>query len=199
METKKRSLGEMMKNPDNWTDEEKEDYKKMVEKFSEFGKSIKAYTIDKEIANNTTEVISERFYKEFFIMSAILEAFYVKDKISFVELNQNIYNHVPKEFLYEMSVSYQNLIISKMIRLGFIEVLETGDKYMPDFKITPEGVKIYQEQQLQSIAASSFFSHQALSLNKKTEKLNIIILWLTGLMLVVTICSVIVTILSLKN
>lgn len=197
MEAKKRSVGEMMKNPDSWTDEEKEDYKKMMETYSDLGKSIKAYNINKELANNTAEGLSQRFYKEFFIMAAILEAFFIKDEISFKELNQSIYNYVPNEFLWEMTVNYQNLIISKMIRLRFIEVIETEDKYMPNFKITSEGVKIYKEQQLQNLAASSFFSYQALSLSKKTKKLNVKMLWLTILMLIVTICSVIVTVLSL--
>lgn len=197
MDTKKRSIGEMMKNPESWTDEEKEDYKKMMEPFSELGKSLKAYNINNELTNNTANGLSQRFYKEFFIMAAILEAFFTKDEISFKELNQSIYNYVPKEFLWEITVNYQNLIISKMIRLGFIEVIKTEDKYMPNFKITSEGVKIYKEQQLQNLAASSFFSYQALSLSKKTKKLNVKMLWLTILMLIVTICSVIVTVLSL--
>lgn len=163
MEAKKRSLGEMMKNPDSWTDEEKDDLKKLTDAFGVLSQTVKAYNIDNELANNTTEILSERFYREFFIMTAILEAFFIKDEISFKELNQNIYNYVPKEFLWEITAQYQNLIISKMIRLGFIEVVETEDKYMPNFKLTIDGAKIYQEQQLQNLAATSFFSHQAIS------------------------------------
>lgn len=199
MNTKIRSIGEMMKNPDSWTDEEEKDINKMMEKFGELAKSLKAYNVNTELANNTTNDLSQRFYKEFFIMAAILEAFFSKDEISFKELNQSIYNYVPKEFLWDITVNYQNLIISKMIRLGFLEVIKTEDKYLPTFKITSEGIKIYQAQQLQNLAASSFFSFQTLSLSKKTQKLNVKMYWLTILMLIVTICSVIVTVMSLKN
>lgn len=192
METKKKSLREMMKNPGSWTDEEKEDYKKKIESFREFEKLSKAHNIDKELTNNTTKILSERFYKEFFIMAAILDAFFIKNEISFKELNQSIYSYTPKDFLWKLTINYQNLIILKMIRLGFIEKIETEDQYMPNFRITSEGIKIYQEQQLQNIAASSFFSYQA-------KNLNIKMMWLTVLMLFVTISSIIVTILSLKN
>lgn len=180
----------MIKNPESWTDEEKESYVKLIEGINDFGQSIKPYNIDTKLANNTTKNISDRFYKELFIKVAILEAFFIKEEISFKELNQSIYNYVPRTFRRNVSINFQNLVILKMIRLGFIEVIKTQDKYMPNFKITLEGVKIYKEQQLQNIAVSSFFSYH-------TKKLNIKILWLTILMLIVTVCSVIATILSL--
>jgi len=197
MTKKERSLGELMNDPDNWTEEEQETIKKLMESFSELGKSIKAYQIDKDLTNNTANVLSERFYIEYFIMSAILEAFFLKDELTFKELNQSIHNYVPKDFLWDVPVAYQDLIIKKMIRLGFIDVVDTGDKYNPHFKITIEGVKVYQEQIFQNLASSAFFSYQTLLLNKRTTKLNSSILRLTVLMLIVTVCSVIVTILSI--
>lgn len=192
-----RSLKELMNDTANGTEEEQENFKKLMESFSELGKSIKSYQIDQDLTNNTSDVLSERFYIEYFIMSAILEAFFLKDELTFKELNQSINNYVPKDFLWNVPVAYQNLIIKKMIRLGFIDVVDIGDKYNPHFKITIEGIKVYQEQIFQNLASSAFFSYQTLLLNKRTIKLNLSILRLTVLMLIVTVCSVIVTIFNI--
>lgn len=74
-------------------------------------------------------------------MSAVLEAFYFKNKISFKELNETIVNDVPKEFIWEIFIARINLVISKMIRLGLVEAIETNNKDAPDFKITDDGIK----------------------------------------------------------
>ena len=189
MKEKERSIGKMMENPDSWSEAEIESCNKFVVNFNELMKSTKSYSIDIGQSNNTNNILSERFYREAFIMSAVLEAFYIKDEISYKELNQSIYNYVPKNFLWEITASNQNLIIMKMIRLGFIEVVETDEKYMPHFKITINGIKIFQDQILQNIATSSFFNYQVKTLSVKMY-------WLTIMMLAVTICSIIVTIYS---
>lgn len=197
MKKKERSLGELMNDsPDNWANDEKKSIEELYKSFSHLGESIKSYSIDKDSTNNTPEVISERFYTEYFIMSAILEGFINQDEISFEELNQAIYDYVPKDFLCNNTAKYQNSIIAKMIRLGFIEVKETDDKYMPHFRITEKGVETYQEQIFQNLATSSFFNYQTILLNKKTNKLNSKMIFLTVLMLIVTVCSILVTVLN---
>ncbi|MDL2244463.1 hypothetical protein LJC54_03050 [Parabacteroides sp. OttesenSCG-928-J18] len=191
MDKRGRSFGEIANdNPENWTDEERESMEELAKYFITLGKVVQPYGIDKDYANNTPETLSKRFYSDYFIMSGILEGFNMQDEISFKELNQAIYNYVPKDFLWDTTAIYQNSIITKMIRFGFIEAIETDNKHMPHFRITEEGASIYKQQVFQSLATSSFFNYQTLLLNKRTVRLSI-------LMLIVTACSIVVAVLSL--
>lgn len=178
------------------TEEEKADVTKWFEAFRELGKAVEPYQDIKPILDNTESALSERFYQEHFIMSAVLEAFFLKDEISFADLNKTITNYVPKEFLWDISVPKINLIISKMIRLGFVESLETDNKYAPNFRITTDGVKAYQEYTFQTLATSSFFSYQTYLLNKKADKMSRKMLCVTRVSVIATIASVVVAILS---
>lgn len=193
---KQRSIGEICKDPDSMTEEEKADMRKLFEAFLELGKAVEPYSDIKPILDNTETALSERFYQEHFIMSAVLEAFFLNDEISFADLNKTITNYVPKEFIWDISVPKINLIISKMIRLGFVEPLETDNKYAPNFRITPDGVKAYQEHTFQALATSSFFSYQTYLLNKKADKMSHKMLCVTRVSVIATITSVVVAILS---
>ena len=175
MGTKKRTLMEIFNNPESMTEEEKEGMAKLFESFKELVKS-------------------ERFYQEHFIMSAILEAFFFKNEISFKELNETIVNYVPKGFIWDISVARINLVISKMIRLGLVEAIETDNKYAPNFKITDDGIKAYQEHTFQTLATSSFFNYQTYQLNKKADRMSKLMLAATIASVLVAILSVIVTI-----
>ena len=136
MGTKKRTLMEIFNNPESMTEEEKEGMAKLFESFKELVKSCEPYSNIEPVLKNTASTLSERFYQEHFIMSAILEAFFFKNEISFKELNETIVNYVPKGFIWDISVARINLVISKMIRLGLVEAIETDNKYAPNFKIT---------------------------------------------------------------
>ncbi len=187
METEK-TLSELAKNPESMTEEEKNNMSKVFKAFKELGKAFEPYNTE-PILNNTANTLSERFYQEHFIMAAVLEAFCIKNEISFKELNKTIINYVPKEFIWDIPVARINFVISKMIRLGLIEFVETDNKYAPNFKITNDGVKAYQEHTFQTLATSSFFNYQTYQINKKADKIS-------KLMLIVTIISVLVAILS---
>ena len=176
METKKRTLREISKNPENMTEEERKDMAELFASLKEVGKACEPYDI-KTIRKNTVNTLSKRFYQEHFIMSAILESFFVKNEISFKKLNETIVNYIPKEFTWNISVARINLIISKMIRLGLVEPIETDNKYAPNFKITDDGVKAY----------SSFFNYQ-------TYRMSILMMIVTIISVLVAILSIIVTI-----
>ena len=77
METKKRTLREISKNPENMTEEERKDMAELFASLKEVGKACEPYDI-KTIRKNTVNTLSKRFYQEHFIMSAILESFFVK-------------------------------------------------------------------------------------------------------------------------
>ena len=98
-----------------------------------------------------------------------------------------IVNYIPKEFTWNISVARINLIISKMIRLGLVEPIETDNKYAPNFKITDDGVKAYQAHTFQSLATSSFFNYQ-------TYRMSILMMIVTIISVLVAILSIIVTI-----
>ena len=71
METKKRTLREISKNPENMTEEERKDMAELFASLKEVGKACEPYDI-KTIRKNTVNTLSKRFYQEHFIMSAIL-------------------------------------------------------------------------------------------------------------------------------
>lgn len=185
-----KTFGEILRNPDNLTEEEKKEILDMAEVLKDLPKRVEAYKDLKLHDNNTEEVLSERFYQENFIMYAILETFLFKDKVSFGDINQSIILYAPKDFTWDISVARINMIIAKMIRLGFIEKIESENEYNPNFIITEEGIKIHQNQTLQTLASSAFYSYHTYELNKKANRLS-------KTMLVVTIISIIVAILSL--
>ena len=194
MGTKKRTLMEIFNNPESMTEEEKEGMAKLFESFKELVKSCEPYSNIEPVLKNTASTLSERFYQEHFIMSAILEAFFFKNEISFKELNETIVNYVPKGFIWDISVARINLVISKMIRLGLVEAIETDNKYAPNFKITDDGIKAYQEHTFQTLATSSFFNYQTYQLNKKADRMSKLMLAATIASVLVAILSVIVTI-----
>ena len=183
---KKKTLREISKNPENMTEEERKDMAELFASLKEVGKACEPYDI-KTIRKNTVNTLSKRFYQEHFIMSAVLESYFVKNEISFKELNETIVNYIPKEFTWNISVARINLIISKMIRLGLVEPIETDNKYAPNFKITDDGVKAYQAHTFQSLATSSFFNYQ-------TYRMSILMMIVTIISVLVAILSIIVTI-----
>ena len=178
---KKKTLREISKNPENMTEEERKDMAELFASLKEVGKACEPYDI-KTIRKNTVNTLSKRFYQEHFIMSAVLESFFVKN-----EIYETIVNYIPKEFTWNISVAQINLIISKMIRLGLVEPIETDNKYAPNFKITDDGVKAYQAHTFQSLATSSFFNYQ-------TYRMSILMMIVTIISVLVAILSIIVTI-----
>lgn len=123
-------------------------------------------------------------------MAGILEAFFERDEISFNDLNESLLNYSPSEFLWDIPVNFINLTIIKMIRLGFIVPIETENIYSPNFKITELGVSALQQQIFQNLASSTFYNYQTHLLNRKTIRIEI-------LMLIITFLSVIATLLSI--
>lgn len=184
---------EMMDNPDSMTNEEIQEFKKLIEIFNDLGKSFEAYKLD-VYSNNTTKNLSKRFYQEHFIMAGVLEAFIIKNEITFKELNQSLHKYAPKDFLWDITAHYQNSIITKMIRLGLICPIKTDNKYMPKFTITDDGVLAYQQQTYQTLASTSFFNYQTYQLSKRANRMNKLMLLVTILSVVVTVLVTIVTI-----
>lgn len=179
-------LSDYQKHPENLTEEEKQGFIKLIETTQELSKSFESYNF--KIDNkNTIESVSAKFYQEHFVMSAVLESFFYKNEIDYKELNKAIFNYVPEEFMWNITVPFIQTVIIKLIRLGLIVAVETDDKYMPIFKITEDGIKTYQQHTFQSLASSSFYNYQTQRLSKRANFMNV-------LMLIVTIMSVIVTI-----
>jgi hypothetical protein len=85
------------------------------------------------------------------------------------------------------------MIIAKMIRLGFIEKIESENEYHPNFIIiiTEDGIKIHQNQTLQTLASSAFYSYHTHLLNKEVKVLSKRMFWLTVVSVVVTVLSIV--------
>lgn len=174
------------------SEKENEENKKMASLILEMKELSSVYHIDKHV-NITTGKVSSKFYIDNLIMSAIMESFYNGNECSYKDFINCIHERFPKwTWRLKLSTIDDKNAVSKLIRLGFIEYVESEDKYNPKFKITDNGIKALQEQTFQILAASSFFSHQTYLINKRS-------FWLTIIMLIVTILSVVVTIKSLNK
>mgnify|MGYP001667791920 CR=1 FL=1 len=69
---------EISNNPESMTEKEKEDMTKLFESFKALVKSYEPYNNIEPVLKNIASTLSECFYQEYFIMSAILEAFIKK-------------------------------------------------------------------------------------------------------------------------
>lgn len=185
MGTKERTLKEIMDNPESMTDDEKESLKKIGETFSEFAKSMEAYKdIDIKDNNNNAENIFKRHSSEYYVMAIVLESFFYCNKleISFKELNSIIYEFSPKDLIWDTSVTFVNAIITKMIFLSLIEPIETENKYIPNFRITEDGIRAFQDHRFQNLAATSFA-------NQQSHKTNSVLLRISKISLFTAIIS----------
>lgn len=184
-----KSLADLSKHPEDVSEQDLIEFKRLIEAVHEFGKSLEGYNVELNF-KNTASHVSKRFYVEQVTMAAVLDAFLSKNEIDFKELNNHVFNYVPKHFLSELPVTFFQNIILKMIRLGLITAKETENIYMPVFEITEIGIHSLQQQTFQSLASSSFYSYQTNNVNQK-------LLLLTVCVLIVTIASVVVTVLAL--
>jgi len=190
------TLSDYINHPEKITNEEREEFIQMIKIVEEMRKASECYHFDINKNNNSHRVASN-FYQEHLVRAAILEAFIDSEEISYKELNKFIFNYVPNEFIWDVPVNVIQCIIAKMIRLGFVIPIDTGDKYMPKFRITEDGIKILQQHTFQNLASSSFFNYQTNLINERSISLNKKSLYMNILMLIVTIASVIVTILTI--
>ena len=157
-----------------------------------------------KISNNrTADDIAIQLYQEHFCIATILEAFIEKTELDFKTLNQYLFSVVPSHFL-DMSVARFNLILTKMIRLGYLKNNIEGETIK--FEITDLGIDMWQQQTFQMLAASSFFSYQSQlqnieshKLNKTSVTLNKSVLILTAFSLIVAIASIVIAVYSLHK
>jgi len=187
------TFSDSTRTPENISEEDYIDFQKLVNAVKNFRTQIDGYNIN-IYSENTPEFLSSIFYQEHFAMSAVLEAFIDKNEINFRELNESVFNRVPQEFIYKVPVTFFQNIILRMIRLGLIDSIETGNKNLLMFKITEEGILALRQQTYQSLAASSFFNFQTQELNKQFLSINRRSLRMNIYMLIVTIGSILVTI-----
>lgn len=164
------------------------EYAEKVKSVKRIGIPWEAYRID--LANkNTVDKIAANLYVEHFLMAAILEAFVWSEEQDFKALNQTVYNFIPEHFLWEVTADKINLVIMKMIRLGYIENIK--NEGLPNFGITTLGVEMLQQQTLQSLSATSFFSYQTHKLNKLSTKMNMITIGVAVLSVIIAIVALI--------
>lgn len=187
-----RTISEINKHPETITKEEAKVFLKTLRLVKELGKQTEGYNI-KIQSDNTSDLIYSNFYQEHFAMSAILEAFLNKNEINFKDLNEFVFNRVPKEVLDVPITYYQNIIL-KMIRMGLITSTSNENDYLPIFEITDAGIDALAQQTFQSLAASSFYNFQTNKLNIRSLEINKRSLRMNLFMLIVTIGSIVVTI-----
>lgn len=141
------------------------------EKASEPKKTVsfwEAYNFEPS-KNMTADVTAASFYIEHLYMSAALEAFLKYNKVDLKRLNESMINGSPVELL-DIPVAASQAVITKMIKLGYIEAIEVkGD--LPQFSLTQVGLELLQNQTLKNLSATSFFNYQTHLLNKQMHAL----------------------------
>lgn len=194
MNKSQRSLGELSKCKfEDLTEDEKQTLQELNESSSKLRKTITAYEdIDFRNNNNTSSSIFKRQSNEYYVMAIVLESFFHCNKmeISFKELNYTIYTFAPKDMLWDTSVSFVNAIISKMIFLSLVEPIKTENENIPNFKITEDGIKAFQDHRFQSLATTAFSNYQSYKTNK-------ILLRVSRLSLCIAVASAIIALITI--
>jgi hypothetical protein len=125
-----------------------------------------------ELNNNmTVDVTAISLYAEHFHMLVILEAFLKHDKVNWKTLNEAVGNNIPKHLLYEIPAVTSQVVITKMVKLGYIEAKEVIGG-LPEFILTKVGLDALQKQTFQTLSATSFFNYQTHLLNKELGALS---------------------------
>lgn len=152
-----------------------------------------------EITDDTGNSIAElstRYYHEYLILDAILEAFVYKNTYKFSELNKWVFSFGDNKFYYDVSVPFYETCIWKSCSLGYIEIISEKDVSDPEFELTEEGLKALQNQTLSSLAQSTLYNYQASLANEKSIELNHQIKKLTHIALIFAIFSSLLTFVS---
>jgi hypothetical protein len=141
--------------------------------------------------NVTNSKAAARLYIDYFLMSAALDAFYIRNRLEFKKINEVIYNRIPrKDYLFKLKIVDNQKAVNKLSRLGLLERIETVDKNNLKYKITEAGVKAMQQQTFQTLAASAFYNYQTYKLNRK-------MLWMSLCMLLTAIVSIVVSVIAI--
>ena len=147
--------------------------------------------------------LSTRFYHEYLILDAILEAFVYKDTYRFSELNKWVYSYGDKKFYSDVSVPFYEACIWKLCSLGFVKMVSEKDVPDPEFILTDEGLKALQNQVFSNLAQSTLYNYQASKANEKSIELanqsveiNHRIKKLTRIALFIAVCSALLTFFS---
>jgi hypothetical protein len=168
---------------------------KNIENAKKIGSPWEAY--DFTLTNdNTKNKVASSFYIEHFLMAAILEAFLINERLDFRDLNKAIYEYVPKDFIWDTPAKISQIVILKMVRLGYIEATKNGNNILPIFNITKLGIETLQQQTFQSLSATSFFNYQTHLFSEQSQLINKRSFKINVLAMSVAILSVILTIIT---
>lgn len=180
------------KEPIKATEQDINNFNKCNEALVDLKNVLAPYHVDIK-TNITNGKAAARLYIDYFLMSAALDAFYNHNVLEFKEINEVIYNRIPKkDYLFKLKVVDNLIAVGKLSRLGLLEKIKTIDKDNPKFKITEAGVKAMQQQTFQTLAASSFYNYQTYKLNKRT-------LWMSLCMLIVALLSMALSLVTFQR
>lgn len=176
------TMGEIMRNPEVATEEDKEALKKMAEAMNKIAGRASAYPVEEDMGR-TQDQMSESLYRENIILSTVLESFVHAEHQTFKEMNEYVFKLMDKKFVWEVSIPFYELCVGKLLRLGLIAITDKTDEFNPSLSITEDGIRSLQQQTFASLAQTALYNEQSKQLNTK--------------ILVVAVCSMIVAIASI--
>ncbi len=169
---------------------------KNIENAKKIGSPWEAYNFTLT-NNNTKNKVASSFYIEHFFMAGILEAFLINERLDFKDLNKAIYEYVPNDFIHDIPANISQIVILKMVRLGYIEATKNENSILPIFNITKLGIETLQQQTFQNLSATSFFNYQTHLFSVQSQLLNRRSFKINVLAMSVAILSVILTIITI--
>jgi hypothetical protein len=113
----------------------------------------------------TDDIYSKLYFVRYQYMAIILDALAYRETISFKQLKEVVYSRLPKSILRGVPVNMILPILQKMHAVGYITINEPKKNYL-EFTITDLGMSVVKDMTVHNIAATTFFSHQALKLSK---------------------------------
>ncbi|MCY0977177.1 hypothetical protein PGH12_01330 [Chryseobacterium wangxinyae] len=191
-----KSLRDLTNNPDDWNKEDLNDVNQLIQSVNLLKKSVEPYVIDKSVIIKSKD-ISLKYYREYSIMTSIIECFIEKNEFDYRYLTQSLYNNISNNLYFNLTVSDIKYSIKRLITLGYVEVkIIEEDTHNPIFKITDIGIDHFRQQTLQNLASASFFNYHTYNLSKRSEKMNILMIIIAIASLVVAICAIYVSIVA---
>ena len=150
--------------------------------------------MDQHMINVDNKVTDEIYAKLYFVryqyMAVILDALAYQKPLSCKQLNQIVYNNLPKRIVEQVPVAMGMAILKKMFALDYINIKETEKNYF-EYSITSFGLQVVKDMSIHNMAATTFFSYQ-------TQRLNRLVLGISIAATIIAVISAILAYMALK-
>lgn len=188
------TLKELSDNPELATQEEINDLRESIKLLLEIGKRSDYYKGSNGEMGVAIKKIAYSYYIDYSIYSAILNAFWGKEMLTYVDISKQVFAITDEEFRHKITIpKYQ----SYLLRLCWLELIKCtdegdGDEATVRFQLTEKGRESLRQQTYANIAQSALFNIQACRINEESLKINRNIKHLTIMGVAIAIVAILI-------